>query len=414
MKGLVHLGIKNLLRYKRRTLITAGAVAMGLMMFIIVNSILIGANKDSEINIIRYEAASGKIVSGAYWDDFKDMPIKEVLDPEVVQGLENSDLNWTPRIEFSAEMIFQKNPYPEDGSVRIKVTAIDPVQDQGTFYLQETISDGSFLEPGTPSVILGRWLAEDFGIEIGYPVNLLVKSRFGGQELMELTVVGIMDNPNPMVNRHGLFIPLSVADDYLEMDGLITEAAVKFSGIPAIEEKEKAALAEILQGTNGEFHGWREWAADFLAIAEGKQSATGGILMLLLIIAAVGISNTVLMSIFERVRELGMMRAMGMTEKDIRTLFLVESGGIGLLGGVLGLLMGCLANIYLVMKGIDFSFITRDMDMGYRINGVFYGIWNPVILSSSVFIGVAMCLLISWISTRKINRLDITTCLRFE
>lgn len=414
MKGLVHLGIKNLMRYKRRSLITAAAVSMGLMMYIIVNSILIGAARDSEINIIRYEAAHGKVVSSEYWKDFEDYPIKEVLSLDVQKRLEESSLTWAPRIDFPGDLVFRKNPYPEDGSIKAVVTAIDPQMDSEVLFLEQTLSSGHYLKPGEEGVMLGSWLAEDFGIELGYPLDILVHSRFGGMEVMELEVVGILDTPNPAVTRYGVIIPLSLADDYLEMDGQVTEALIRFSDIPSVRLRQEEELRTLLQGTGAEFHDWGEWAADFLAIAEGKQNATGSILFLLLLIAAVGISNTVLMSIFERVRELGMMRAMGMTDRDIRSMFLVESGGIGLMGGLMGLAMGSFVNIFLVRNGIDYSFMLRDLDAGYRITGIFYGFWNPVTLISSVFIGVAMCVLISWVSTRKINRLEITACLRFE
>lgn len=414
MKGLVRLGLKNLMRYKRRSVITAAAVAMGLMMYIIVNSILIGAARDSEINIIRYEAAHGKVVSQEYWKDFKDFPIKEVLDRNIIDKLEESSLVWAPRIDFQGELIFHKNPYPEDGSLKGIITAIDPQRDSDVLYLEQTVTQGHYLKPGEEGVMLGSWLAEDFDIELGYPLEILVQSRFGGQEVMELEVVGILDTPNPMVTRYGVFLPVSVADDYLEMDGLVTQALIRFSDIPSRRVLEEEQLQGILRDSDAEFHDWGEWAADFLAVAEGKQNATGSILFLLLLIAAVGISNTVLMSIFERVRELGMMRALGMTTRDIRSMFLVESGGIGLMGGLMGLTLGSIANIFLVRDGIDYSFMMRDMDVGYRITGVFYGFWNPVILISSVFIGIAMCLFISWVSTRKINRLEITACLRFQ
>jgi len=414
MKGLVRLGFKNLMRYKRRSLITAAAVSMGLMMYIIVNSILIGASRDSEINIIRYEAAHGKIVSNAYWKDFQDYPLKEVLDGNVVKRLEESSLNWAPRIDFTGDLIFRKDPYPEDGSVKAIITGIDPEKDSEVLYLKQTVSSGHYLQPGEEGVMVGSWLAEDFGIELGSPLVILVYSRFGGMELMELEVVGILDTPNPVVTRNGVFIPLSMAKDYLEMDGQITEALIRFSDVPAQRHQEEEELRRLLQGSEAEFHDWGEWAADFLAVAEGKQNATGSILFLLLLIAAVGISNTVLMSIFERVRELGMMRALGMKDRDIRSMFLVESGGIGLLGGLIGLAMGSFANVFLVRNGIDYSFMLRDMDVGYRITGIFYGFWNPVTLISSVFIGVAMCIFISWISTRKINRLEISACLKFE
>jgi ABC-type lipoprotein release transport system permease subunit len=159
---------------------------------------------------------------------------------------------------------------------------------------------------------------------------------------------------------------------------------------------------------------WRVRGADFVALAEAKKSGSSVVLFLVFLIAAVGISNTILMSIFERVRELGMMRALGMKDRSIRILFLMEAAGIGLMGSIGGVILGALANIPLVNKGIDYSELLEQGDMGYRISSIMYGTWDTATFMTAFFIGLFMAVLVAWLPTRRALKLGIPVCLRYN
>ena len=94
------------------------------------------------------------------------------------------------------------------------------------------------------------------------------------------------------------------------------------------------------------------------------------------IIAAVGISNTMLMAVLERRNEVAMLKAMGYTPFYIKTLFMWEGIFIGLIGCAIGFATGCLVNIPFVKYGIDFTNMLSDIDMGYRISGLLRSTWN--------------------------------------
>ena len=138
------------------------------------------------------------------------------------------------------------------------------------------------------------------------------------------------------------------------------------------------------------------------------------IILLILIIAAVGISNTMLMAVLERRREVGMMRAMGMSDSQVRKLFLREAAGIGFLGSFLGITIGALVNIPLVKYGLDYSFFFQGQSLGYRINGIFYGSWNAQGYLYSLILGVGLSVLVAAVSIRRFLRIGISDCLRSE
>ncbi|HKM07504.1 MAG TPA: FtsX-like permease family protein, partial [Sphaerochaeta sp.] len=163
-----------------------------------------------------------------------------------------------------------------------------------------------------------------------------------------------------------------------------------------------------------EARSWRDLAKDYLAIAEAKRGGTGIILFLVFIIAAVGISNTMLMAMYERTRELGMMRALGMKDSHIRLTFIFEAGGIGLLGALVGIALGALGNIFMVNVGIDYGSLLRDMDFGYRIQSIIRGTWSIKSFVITFVTGISLSMLVSIIPIRRALKMDIPACLRHQ
>jgi len=434
MKGkgfILRLAMKNLFRHGRRTLITATAIAFGLMMFILMDSLLGGIGEESERNMILYESGSARIVHSEYWEKKENMPLKHAIagPQKLLDNLRDAGFEATPRTVFRGELIIRKDPFPEDGSIQGRITAVDPERDGRVFEIDERISAGRWLKKGEQGVVLGAWLAENIGAKVGYPMTIVTRTQDGFYQTIDVEVAGIVNTPNPMVNRTGVFIPLQTADFALQMEGEVTEIDIAFP-LDADREKKTGEIRTAVLGTtvvndggstDGEAEhrdlsvlGWEELGADFIAIASTKDAGSKVILFLVFVIAAVGISNTMLMSIYERIRELGMMRALGMKDGEIRAAFLLEAAGIGLIGAVIGVALGALLNIPLVNYGIDYSFLMRDYDLGYRITGIMRGVWNGSTMVTAFFTGIVLSALIAFLPTRKALKQDITDALRHQ
>lgn len=129
------------------------------------------------------------------------------------------------------------------------------------------------------------------------------------------------------------------------------------------------------------------------------------LLFLIFLIAAVGISNTMLLAVYERIREFGMMRALGMDDTALRAAIVFEAGAIGLLGSLAGLAAGAAATWWLVNRGIDLRALYGDVNLGYRVTGIFRGAWNPGIMLSAVLFGVAASMATALLPARRALRL---------
>ncbi len=415
MKFLISLAFKNLTRYKRRTMITAGAIAVGLMMYIFVDSMLMGAEIESVRNLKWFETASARILNDDYWENRYQKPLDiNITEPDkIIKTLDENGIEATKRMIFSGDLIFNTIDFGEEGNAPVIVTAIDTEKDFDVFEFGSTLIEGRFLEANEDAVLLGSWFAEDIGAEVGYWITIVTNGNGGFKEAMDLEIVGIVNCPNPNVNRALLMMPIDTADEYLEMDGASTEINIKLPASADVDA-EVLRIQSLLNGDNLTVMSWEAMAVDYLALAESKRGGTWMILFLIFLIAAVGISNTMLMAIFERIRELGMMRSLGMSNNKIRIAFILEAAGIGLIGSFLGVILGFLANLFIIYVGIDYGFLLRDMDIGYRLQAIFRGVWNPSTMIIAFFAGIIISTVVAWFPTGRALKMDIPACLRHQ
>ncbi|MCX7029809.1 MAG: FtsX-like permease family protein [Spirochaetes bacterium] len=405
------LAWKNLSRYRKRTVITASALAFGLATYIFMDGWLKGAETESERNLVRYETGSSRVLTREYWAERDRMPLASAIEnPEpVIAALREAGIPAVPRTLFAGEAVV------EEGSMPVRVIAIDADRDEQVFSFRETVTEGRYLEAGESGALLGAWLADDLGLAVGDLFTVTTRTRTGFHQTLDLEVVGIVDCPNPAINKGTLFVPLDTADTLMEMGGAVTEIDLKYRDYRTAEKTN----AKLATGTLASFPGltvvsWRDLSADYLAVSATKKGGSNVMLLLVFIIAAVGVSNTMLMTIFERIRELGMMRALGMRDRDIRRVFLLEAGGIGLIGSVAGVGLGCIANYAMVRWGIDFSAFVdmSSMDIGYRISSVMHAAWNPPVIVVALLAGVLACVAVAVLPVRRALKLTITDCLR--
>lgn len=415
---LLKFAFKNLTRHKRRTMITASALAFGLMLFILMDSLLKGAYNESTRNLIEIETGDGKIMSREAFKDLQFLPLGNRVEKpdELITLIDKLGGNGVKRVNINAEMIYTKEYFDKAGSSNVLFTAVDLENDNRVFdvFHSKYLVDGRFFEPGTDEIVLGAWLADDIGAEVGDFVTLSLRTAADGddpgyEQTIDAEIVGLINVPSPAVNRKVVYYPLDIADYSLDLRGSVTEIAVKIplgDTINTFKEKIQKNLDSDIS-----FYSWRDLSRDYLALVETKSGASSIILFLVALIAIVGITNTMLMTINERQRELGMMRALGMRNSEIRSAFILEAAGIGIVGAFVGIVLGVLVNIPLVNTGIDMSTYFRDMDLGYRLSSVMKGQWSINTIVISLISGVLLTVLVAVAPTGKAIKKSIPDCI---
>ncbi|MDR0643922.1 MAG: FtsX-like permease family protein [Treponema sp.] len=248
-------------------------------------------------------------------------------------------------------------------------------------------------------------------------------------QLIPVKVVGLINSPNPKTNNNIAWIPMDVLQDDagLMLDGHITELLIrkknaddaaipgKDESAPAITQALQTVLGDLLPEDLAVF-GWQGYAQNYLATASGDDWSSRIMVIILFILSFLGIANTMLLSILERTKEIGMMRAQGMTDGELIVMYMLEAGMAGFFGAVFGVIAGCLINIPMVKYGIDFSVMTESLggNIGYRVNGAFRSAWNIPVIIGCPLAAIALSAVMALFPTRRSLKMPVTESLRFE
>lgn len=425
VRFFIALAFKNLTRHKRRTVITALAMAVGIAVYTSMDSILVGFISEIDRNLVEFEIGNAAVTAPGYWDERHRYLLDRVVeDPETILGkLSDAGIPAAPRITFRGDLIVHYDPFPEDGSVPMVFAGVDPERDPQVFRLREAIVEGRWLEQGREEIVMGRWLADQLGAETGYQVSVTTRTRDGYRQYLELEIAGIYESPNPYVDRNKVHLALDVADLYLEMEGAVTSIHLKLpEAIPGTADPEPARRTlrtpDVGLGSGAgtdavAILSYADMTEEFAEMMEMEEGFTDLLLFLLAIIAIVGVSNTMLMSVLERQREIGMLRSLGFRNGEIRLLFSLEAAGIGVLGAFGGLTLGSFFNWMLVTYGIDYSRLMSEIDFaGYRFDSVLYGVWNYGTMVVATVFAVVVAGVVAIFPTRRILKKSVTDCLR--
>ena len=111
-----------------------------------------------------------------------------------------------------------------------------------------------------------------------------------------------------------------------------------------------------------------------------------------------------------------MMRALGMTDKQMIITYMLEAGFLGFIGSILGIILGCLINYPMVKYGIDFSAMADTLSggIGFRTTGIFRSVWNVPLIIGTGIVATLIASFMAFFPTRKAVKMPITDSLRFE
>ncbi len=428
---LISIGVKNLGRHKVKSLLTIIAVVISVWIYIFIDGWLYGMKIDSQRNIVNYETGAAKIYSTDYLAEKEDAPLYRSFGnwEPIISTLAANGYNAVPRVYFRGTLLFNNRELP------FNLYGMDPELSKTVFSLDKYIESGDYIQNGVSGIVIGVKAAHDLGVSLGDTVTLYTTiDRLDSNnrviripQVIYLFVAGILNTTDPYINNNIGYIPIDILNDNingLQMDNRITEICISASDrpreiIPGRSESPEF-INDILKDTdiNGlSIVSWEEDAKDFLTIAQTKSKGTSLIIIFLFFLSIIGISNTMLMATLERTKEIGMMRAIGMKNSDVRLAFLSEAAMIGLIGGTIGFVLGFITNLYMVNIGIDFTEMMNAMgtdQIGYRVTGILKSGWNYKTLFGTLIASPLVSAAASLTAVNRSLRINISDSMRFE
>ncbi len=384
---LIKLSLKNLLRHKRRTLITAAIIAWAIFFYITFDSFLLGMNDMVFQNIIDHQYGHIQVANTAYWENKDELPLENMIvdNQKINQILREVDgyEAHAPQLDFQVRLNNGVNETPVLGK------GISPFETLSVLNYEDYIVEGEMFQPGEYKTVVGQKLAEVMNLELGEYITLLTRTESDTFNTIDAEISGIINTPNPNINQNVVLLPLDVVQNTLNVNNKVTHYIVRLENqnfnqtiINNFDEEVK----EVNNNLN--VFSWRN--LEEVSITQGKQAGNTFILLIILTIAAIGIVNIVILAALERMEEIGMMKALGLTEREIVFTFVAESTGIGIIGGVLGCILGAISVFYFSQYGIDFTaFVDIDMStFGVPIVSEIYGVWDPMTFVYMFFFAV--------------------------
>jgi ABC-type lipoprotein release transport system permease subunit len=414
MIQLFKLALRNVLRNRRRSIITLIAVTIGIFSYIFMDGMVDAIQNQSIMMLKQIETAHIKVYAKNYWDH----RFKEPLD-YLVQDYRSIDekISEMPDVMGVAERIhFPTRIYDGRNEMVCTGIAIEVGDgDQKVFNLEDSIVKGEYLQRGENAMI-GLDLAELFELEIGSWLTLEFRDKNGIYDAAQVVITGIFNTGHPDIDSSVVYLPLDFMQDRLDMEDSVTELAIRLNS----EKKLKRFNKELDEMLAKEFNGketldtltWEEQAEDFLAYMKTDAVGNYVIVYILLIIIIVGIMNTMLMAVYERVREIGALRALGMQKKTIRRLFITEGALIGAFGSLIGIALGLIVMIIFSTNGINIGEMYSGQDVGYLVKDYIYGNLRLMPFVEAFILGVVVAIIASYLPARGAAKMKPADALR--
>ncbi len=408
MNLIVKLGWRNIWRNKRRSIITILAVTFAVMLSIAMRGMQLGTYAVNIRHVVKLFSGYVQIQAEGYQEN-PSLQKSFLLTDSLVNllGRVPDVTAWAPRVSGDGLVSFQET------SVGARILGIDPGREQAASTLPTKISRGSFLKEGDDEgIVVGETLLKNLKAEIGDTVVVLAQGFDGSLGNMKYRIIGTLKTGSPDFDGGTILMTLGASDELLSLYGRINMVAVMLDDLDAIDDVA-TSLNESLAGTGVRALPWSKVMPDFEQSIQLDN--VSGMLMLgiLIVVVAFGITNTVLMSVTERFREFGIVLAMGMPQKKLVMVVLLETFFIVIIGLVLGNILAAGINWYLMTNPIEFGGEFQAIYEEYGFLPRLESTMKPTMFLNSSLAVLAVSLLATIYPLTKVLRLEPLKGIRY-
>jgi ABC-type lipoprotein release transport system permease subunit len=261
-----------------------------------------------------------------------------------------------------------------EGAFGVNIIGIEPEKELDVNLAAKHVVAGRYLNPDDGDVIfIGKGLADAMDVAVGDRITMVGRATHDQMRQRTMTVVGIYDLGMPDLEKNSVYISLAEAQTLFDLTGQSTEVAIVLKQLGQ-EPKVIAAIKPMLPGY--EIDTWRNNYPELFAAITTKNGVMNIFSVIILLIAGIGILNLLLMAVYERTREIGLLGAMGLKPRQISLLFILEGTMMGLVGVAAGIVIGLLFNGLLRKVGLDFSAMSGATEYLALISGRVYPSWG--------------------------------------
>ena len=348
---LTKLAWKNIFRNKRRTIIASTAMGIGLAALIFVDAFWMGM----EENMIKTATASFLGDAQIHRERFRD----EGEVSLTIQALDELTANLAeePIVEHFTQRTLASGMITSPASVSaINLVGVYPPTERFLSMVDDAITEGVYFEgENSRDMVIGAKLAEVLEIGLGNRVVVTVAQAESGELAQEMfRISGIYNFADEEMNRGMVFIRIDKAQQMLAIGDGVHEIALKFTSVAHAQDSELPFWSAYSRHGN-EALSWTEILPQLEAILKMSQTSKYIMGIVLFGVVVFGIVNTLFMSLYERMFEFGVLRAVGTRPLRMAQVVLFEAGALAIVSIGLGAVLGYLVTVIFVHRGIDYT-----------------------------------------------------------
>jgi len=365
------IAFRDLGRNRRRTLLTLLAVALGLMLLIFFSGYIAGMVKGVVENGIRLKTGHIQVRAESYEEAKLSLQWSDLIQAPAAVA-ENTAL--LPEVKLATPVLWAGGILSTlQESSSLQISGIDP---SSPFFqpIRDGMVEGQYLDPlERGQILIGQRLARLMAIGVGSRVSLIVGQSEGDPVEGIFTVSGIYATGVPTYDENTVFMTLSQAQAF-------TGAGDRASSILILlnRDEDSDKIAAALSGNGFKTTTWAELNAMLMDTLEAGMSFYYLIYGIVILVVAVILTNTLLMSVFERTREIGILSALGMKAQQIRVMILLEAAILALIGILIGLVLGWGIVAYIARVGIPLGEAAASVATDITLSTHVYTSFVPV------------------------------------
>jgi putative ABC transport system permease protein len=412
MKKFIKLAWRNIWRNWRRTILTSLAVAFGMISIIFTYSYIEGVSESVYRTLIETELGHVKIVSREFLRLERVMPKEQLVYD--AQSIEDG-ISSLPGISTMTERIkIRLILSSEDENEPALGVGINPEQEKNLFDLRQYLIQGSYFQGSSAEMLIGDGLAKKLGVGLGDELLAVTTDINYSTYALTFTVAGIFKSGFTFMDKNFIYIPIEKAQEMLDCDGAAHEILLLLDDAGTAKEISSEILTFLEESGLEDTLTAVPWQDNFfLTYLPFATVVMGSILLIIMLIAALVILNTMLMAVVERTHEIGIIKSMGMRNGGIVTLILVEATYIGLLGVFIGGLIGSSLSLLAQNTGLNFTRMMEKMEFEIAFfSPIIYPKFTLGILAGAAVFCLATTLFAAIYPARKASRMEPVEALR--
>ncbi len=402
------LAWRNVWKNKRRTVLTLLTTFVGCIMIIFFNAMAKGGHDQMIEDTVSRNAGHIQVQAKGFWEN-KGIEDAFIPDEKLMKAIENDKdiAGFAERIHAGGLMSFK------DTTSGVMVQGIDPDKDKSVSNIYKSILPGGrFLKSDdSRHIIIGETLAKNIGAKTGDKTALISQGFDGSIAAEHLVIVGIFRTGTLEYDSALIIMPIKQAADTFSMNDFINSITIRVKKIDDCYDVRDRLIKNI-DKSKIDVLGWKELMPDIVQFIIMDDISAYIFDFILFMIVAFAVLNTIQMSVFERIREFGVMLALGTRPGQITSIILVESLIISLLGVVLGSIGGSLLSWYFFINPINYGEYSKEMAAIGMNTTIMPADMTMLNLSVTVILTILLSVLFSIIPARKASRLNPVEAIR--